>query len=215
MIVFFAILPNSASASDGRINVGIVIDEGRRGNTQHAELITNILSDALIGTSNISLVERRRLDSAVVGELRRRGNNVMNLETMAEAGRVAGLQYIITGHYSRLSINENTIPFYFDPRPPREILRRPLSGARRRDRNRDTMELSVVYEINLRIINVETGEVRFSRSENELANSRTPRNNYNRRQEEESLRRRAIMGTTHRLGGIIRNQLAMMAASAR
>ena len=182
-VMLFAIPLNSAlAADDGRIRVGITVyANSQMGlNDQDALLITNILTDNLVGTPNVLIYERQRFD-AILEELRRTGSVIFDTATAAQLGEMAGVQYVITASLSELQLS-STNNFFI----------RGMVDARAR------------YEVNVRMINVETGEVRLSKSA-EGSESKTFQGN--NRTEMQSLRTAAIRKATRELAEAIKDEI--------
>jgi len=149
VIALFAMPLNHALASGERINIGIAVFEDRQIglSAQDALLITNTLTNNLTGIQNVTLIERHRLEDAIRIEFLRRNEPEMDIDTMAEVGRLLGLQYIIVS--SLVSLIEDM----------------PI--------RREPTRLEVEYEVNVRMIYVATGAVIFSRSQTNSAEERT------------------------------------------
>jgi len=156
------------AANDGRARIGITIyaDWNRNGLTEEdAQLMTNMLTDGLAGTRNIRLYERRELESALK-ELRRGGSLAMDQNTVVRLGKIAGLQYVLIGSVNELG-QKTTID---------TVDARPLSRLGGKDVKKvapivqgSQHTVAEKYAVNVRMIDVATGEVRFSVTEEKNA----------------------------------------------
>ncbi|MCL1875229.1 MAG: CsgG/HfaB family protein [Synergistaceae bacterium] len=190
MITLFAIPLNFALATeDGRIRLGIAVYESSEmGLTKEdARLITNILTDNLTGIRNTSVYERSAFE-AIVDEIRRGYDLIINNDTATKIGNATGVQYIIISSISSFRVEEWGDKY---------------------------VNLAVACEVNVRIINLKTAEVHLSKSETKSI--KTPflggkeRRNYNKAQEVQSYRSRAIKDATNELAKTLRDEITKMA----
>jgi len=156
------------AANDGRVRIGITIyaDWDRNGLMEEdAQLMTNMLTDELAGTRNIRLYERRELESALK-ELRRGGSLAMDQNTVMRLGKIAGLQYVLIGSVDALGGKNEDI----------HVRGRDLK--RKNDLDRVTLDHNTVaekYAVNVRMIDVATGEIRLSVTEEKTAKAQSIR----------------------------------------
>jgi TolA-binding protein len=148
---FLACLASGASAADGRIRIGIATFEskvGEIGATQ-AAIITDIFSNTLYNSKRIQLVERERIDD-VLDEILGGDTGFFDPATVAEIGRLAGVQYIVTGSVTELSkkASGGGIPI--------PVFRGGAVGS---------AQTEAIAKIAVRVIEVETGEVVLSLTE--------------------------------------------------
>ena len=155
----------SAQAADAKIHVGIVLQEGFT--EEQALLFTNMLTDRLTNIPNVTIIEQYHLNSIVMEELSRRGDYTIDINTISQAGKLAGLQYVIIGSISELNLRTRFSRAYTIDRTFREARRRPLSAysRRREDTARNSARFQIEYEVSVRMINVENAEEYFSRYE--------------------------------------------------
>jgi curli biogenesis system outer membrane secretion channel CsgG len=194
MAFAFFVMPNNnaLAAEDGVMRIGIAVyaTPQTKLTEEDALLITNILTDNLTGIRNVSLYERYRLDD-ILKEHHLSGSAIMDPETRAKLSKFAGLQYMITSSLSSFRIEEWGDKY---------------------------VNLAVACEVNVRMIDVETGEVRLSKSETKSARtdflSSIPRNNYNKSQAVESFRAKAIKDATTELTKTLRKEIEKMAKPA-
>jgi len=225
MIALFVMpLNNALAANDGRIRVGIAVyEDANLGlSRENARLITDILTDHLIGVPNMALYERSSFE-AIVNEIRRGGALIINRETAAQIGKATGVEYIIISSLSRTKADEKVKK---DEGEKEWVRTGNRSGYYRQirypDSNLDEIRLDVEYSVNVRMIQLETGEVRFSNSEKGSARSGGHqgglfnlwkdiyRRDYNRQQVEESLRSKIIEGVTTKVAEKTKNDLIKM-----
>jgi len=201
------------AANDGRIRLGITIyANGSNGLTEEdALLMTNKLTDGLAGTKNIRLYERRQLEEAL-RELRRGGSLAMDQNTVMRLGKIAGLQYVLVGSISALAKKEHTGSVNATPLYNTGVVKDKkvtlVQG------NQTT--IAERYEVNVRMLDVATGEVRLSVSEEKSASaSNTGTKLFSSKQKVEpgELRRRAINGAMTSLTKKIRDALTKEFAS--
>ena len=182
----------ASAADDGRIRVGVTIYPDVRGNIgnglteEDAQIMTNMLTEELTKTRNIRLYERRQLDAAIE-ELRRGGSIVMDERTIMELGKMSGLQYVLTGSIDYL-------------------------GRRESRENWVVGEIFSIEEkliINIRMLDVATGEVLLAASEE--GSARTRQENFvgiqTRRIEAGGLRAQAVRDSMSRLSIKVRDGL--------
>jgi len=179
--------------NDGRIRVGIAIYAGRANglNADDARIITNMLTNALAGTPNIRLYERQQLD-AVMRELQRSHHTLMDENTIVELGRVAGLQYVLVGAIDSLGRVEHR-----SDRALRRLTR--IDG--------DIRSVTERLEVNIRILCVATGEVRYAFAETGTAQELNTRMHGSSTRISGDIRTRAIRDAVQRLSPAIRDTL--------
>ncbi|MDR1509763.1 MAG: hypothetical protein LBS53_08995 [Synergistaceae bacterium] len=147
LTVFMGVCYGRAEAADDRVRLGITVyaNERKNGiNEQDAQIITNALTDGLAGTRNVRIYERRQIDAALE-ELHKGGTAIIDESTAVEVGKMAGLQFILTASMTSLGRTENTSSMII------------IKGSQ------TTVEESL--EVNIRMIDVETGEVKLSMSQ--------------------------------------------------
>ena len=193
IVIMLLVIPlNKASAADdGRIRIGLAVYANPEMglSVDDARLITNILTDNLIGIRNVALIERHRLDTILEELGFSHTDPAVDEKTKVEIGKIAGLQYIITSSLSsRWEKSGNEYKYY-----------------------------AVACTINVRLINVETAEVHLSISETKSArNGSWPIGgikNPNSAQEQQvlqSLRTKAIEDTTSELAKKLRDEITKM-----
>ena len=186
---------------DGRVRIGIgIYGNSRNGMTEDdARIITNMLTNALVGSKNIRLYERQQLD-AVMQELRLGRGVYMDERMIVELGKVAGLQYMLIGSIDSLGRNEYRSDNIFSRISPSIH-----SGS--------VTTIVERHEINIRMLDVATGEVRLSFAEQGSAQDVHTRIMYSSSRETGSLRTRAVRDAMSRLTGRVGNALTKEFAS--
>ena len=112
LLLFFMLAPfHPACAADcGSMRLGVTIfAEGRRNgiSNEDASIMTNSLTNALVGTPGLRIYERQQLEAAVREQnLGRRVS--MNENTVVELGQLAGLQYVLIGSIDSLGRTERS-----------------------------------------------------------------------------------------------------------
>jgi len=149
-MLIITILPSEAYSYDSRIRLGITVFADRRNGVseEDARVITNTLTNALAGSPGIRIFERHQLDAAL-RELNLRRNVAMDESTIMELGRIAGLQYVIIASIDSLGRSEYR---------SEQILSR-ISSRRPHG---DFSSVTERHEVSMRLLDVATGEVRFS-----------------------------------------------------
>ncbi len=143
--VFAAVSFCTASFADEVVRVGIVKFDAKADgvSSMQAALITDELTRMLANSRSISVLERERLEALAV-EHRLNLSGLVDARTAVEIGRIAGLQYIVTGAVTHFDTNEKVQSFLG------------MTSEKKEDAE---------ITIDARLINVQTGEVVFAVSE--------------------------------------------------
>ncbi|MDR1136972.1 MAG: CsgG/HfaB family protein, partial [Synergistaceae bacterium] len=149
-----------SEASDGRIGIGIATFESKVNEVEdmQAAIITDIFSNTLYNSKRIRLVERERIND-ILDEILEGDTGFYDPETVAEIGRLAGVQYLILGSVTELNkkASGGGIPI--------PILWGGAVGSGK---------MEAMAKLSMRVVEVETGEVILSLSEvGRSANSST------------------------------------------
>jgi len=150
-VVFAFFAGGVSEAAEGRIRIGIATFESKVkeiGATQ-AAIITDIFSNTLYNSKRIQLVERERMND-LLDEVLGGDTGFYDADTVAEIGRLAGIQYILLGSVIELvnKASSGGIPI--------PIFKGVIGGG----------QTEATAKITLRVVKVETGEVILSLSEN-------------------------------------------------
>jgi len=97
------LLPGSAEASD-KIRIGVLDFQSKADGVSHrqAQIITDLFTRELANSKSIAVYEREQL--AKVGEeIKLSMSGLVDMNTAVEVGRIAGIQYILTGAVTELS----------------------------------------------------------------------------------------------------------------
>jgi curli biogenesis system outer membrane secretion channel CsgG/TolA-binding protein len=141
----------TSEAADGRIRIGIATFESkvREIGDRQAAIITDIFSNTLYNSKRIQLVERERIDD-IIDEILGGDTGIYDPETVAEIGRLSGIQYLVTGSVTELNkkASGGGVPI-------------PVFGGA----TIGSAQTEATAKIILRVIEVETGEVVLSLSE--------------------------------------------------
>jgi curli biogenesis system outer membrane secretion channel CsgG len=137
--------PGQAETAEEKIRVGIVRFDSKASGVspRQAEIITDIFTGALVGSQKITLLERQQIDK-IGAELRIGQSGLVDSDTAAEIGKLAGLQYMLMGSVTELNekVSKSELPIG------------------------DFTLTSITHEarttIDIRVIDVATGETRFA-----------------------------------------------------
>ena len=141
-----------ASYADDIIRVGVMGFKTRaEGINQHqADAITDEFTRMLTSSRSIAVIERERLD-AIAREHRLNMSGLVDSRSAAELGKIAGLQYIITGSVTHFGTSKNIDTF--------------IVAAELKENAEVT--------IDMRVIDVQTAEVALAMTETGTASNAT------------------------------------------
>jgi curli biogenesis system outer membrane secretion channel CsgG len=187
------IFEGSAAAAD-KIRLGVLKFNSKAEGVsdKQAEIITDIFTGTLSGSKTISVHERVELDK-IGEELRLGQSGLIDPSTAAEIGKLAGLQYILLGSVTNLSQKE-------------EVFNLPIKGF-----NFTSVTHEATATIDIRIVDVETTEIRMALKESGFASDSSGGITYKGGgvvdAEFGGLKASAISAAAYRLGREIREKL--------
>ena len=112
LFVFVFVIVACSAYADDVVRIGVVKFQSRASGVSNrdAEAITDEFTRMLANSYSIAVIERDRLD-AIGREHRINMSGLIDTRTAVEIGRIAGLQYIITGAITQLDKNESAQAF--------------------------------------------------------------------------------------------------------
>ncbi|MDR3265878.1 MAG: CsgG/HfaB family protein, partial [Synergistaceae bacterium] len=114
-VLLLCVLLGRAEAAD-KIRVGVMGFQSKVDSVsdRQAEIITDVFMRGLSNSKTITIYEREQLESMVGREIRLGMSGLVDPATAVEVGKLAGIQYILTGAVTELSqkVSGATIPLF-------------------------------------------------------------------------------------------------------
>ncbi|GHV30325.1 hypothetical protein FACS1894167_10980 [Synergistales bacterium] len=193
LLCFISGQADAAAGGKIRIGVGTFASKTNDVNDQQAGVITDTFINVLNGSKKITVIERERLEE-IGKEVRFGQSGLVDPSTAVELGKQLGLQYMITGSVTQLQKKTSG------------------GGVAIGGFNFGQADETAMVKIDMRIIDVATGEIRLAMSETGEAKSSAQTIGYGGFQSVEAsfggIEGRAIINAAQRLAHKVRENVA-------